>query len=163
MTQLHTFARRTLVIVCAAFGLTAGADVTLENRVQKLEHFVDEVGARQVRLAEAEKVIPGDELRYTIVFSNRGAQTVDAGSVVITNPLPASTEYIDGTAFGAGTEITFSVDDGTTFANSADLTVVRDGREAPASSADYTAIRWTFAPALEPGATSHVWFNVRLK
>lgn len=137
--------------------------VTLTNRVEKVERFKTPDGALESRLVPAEKVIPGDELRYTIVFENTGEQAVDAGSVVITNPLPANTEYLDGTAFGAGTDISFSTDGGQSFANPDELLVLADGVETLAQARDYTTIRWVFAPELAPGEKSHVSFNVRLK
>ena len=146
-----------------ALGLPAAAQVTLENSVQKVERFVDETGAVQTRLVDADKVIPGDELRYTIVFVNDGSETVDANSIVITNPVPDNTVYIDGTAFGSGTDVTFSIDDGAAFDTAPNLAVVEGDAEVPASASDYTTIRWAFAPVLQPGAKSHVSFNVRLQ
>jgi uncharacterized repeat protein (TIGR01451 family) len=113
-------------------------------------------------MVDANSVVPGDELRYTITFTNDGGETVDAGSVVITNPLPDETEYLDGTAFGSGTDIVFSVD-GENFAAPEALSVIQDGVEAPASAKDYHSIRWAFRPALEPGETGNVSFSVRLK
>jgi hypothetical protein len=88
---------------------------------------------------------------------------VDAGTVVITNPIPENTVYLADSAFGAGTQIVYSVDGTEHFAAPDKLTVVREGVQVPATSADYTAIRWTFGPALAAGAQGHVSFNVRLK
>jgi len=87
---------------------------------------------------------------------------VDAGSIVITDVVPAHTEYLDGTAFGAGTQIWYSVD-GEMYAPPNELTVVNDGVEMLASAKDYRSIRWTFAPALDPGDSGYISFNVRLK
>lgn len=150
------------LFVAAAISATAAAQVTLENSVQKVETFVNEAGEPQRRLVDAGSVVPGDELRYTITFTNDGGETVDAGSVVITNPIPEETEYLDGTAFGSGTDIVFSVD-GENFAAPEALTVIQAGVETPASAKDYTSIRWVFRPALEPGETGNVSFSVRLK
>ena len=155
--------RRFATILMIALGLPAVAQVTLDNSVQKVERFVAENGELEMRLVPADKVIPGDELRYTIAFENTGDETVDAQSIVITNPIPASTEYIDGTAFGSGTRVEFSVDSGEQFALADDLMTLNEGVEVPASARDYTTIRWTFEPVLVAGAKSHVAFNVRLK
>ena len=142
---------------------TIEPQVTLTNRVEKIQRVANPDGSVEARLVPAEQVIPGDELRYTIVFENHGGAAVDAGSVVITNPLPADTEYLDGTAFGAGTQISFSADGGKSFAQPQDLFVLADGDEVLALAKDYTAIRWIFAPELAPGEKSYVSFNVRLK
>ncbi len=123
---------------------------------------MNEAGEPQRQLVDADSVVPGDELRYTITFTNDGGASVDAGSVVITNPIPDETEYLDGTAFGSGTDIVFSVD-GENFAAPEALTVTRGGAEVPAAAKDYRSIRWVFRPALEPGETGNVSFGVRLK
>ena len=162
-SELRMMGRALRVLVTAAlFGLaaSAAAQVTLVNSVQKVEKYVDETGAVQQRLVSAERVIPGDELRYTITFTNEGEAVVDAGSIVITNPIPESTEYLDGTAFGSGTDIVFSADEGASLA-APDL-VLDDTRDI-AGAQDYTTIRWVFQPSLEPGQQSYVSFNVRLK
>lgn len=141
---------------------SAAAQVSLENTVQKVETFVNEAGEPQRRLVDAESVVPGDELRYTITFTNKGGEVVDAGSIVITNPIPAETTYLDGTAFGSGTEIDYSVD-GENFGSAEDLTISQGEAAVIASARDYTSIRWVFQPALEPGETGNVSFSVRLK
>ncbi len=164
--RLRSCITGTLRLLLATLGLllavSAAAQVTLSNSVKKVENLVDEDGRVERQLVDATRVVPGDELRYTITFTNNGGEVVDAGSVVITNPIPESTEYLDGTAFGAGTEIVFSTD-GERFAAASELMVEKDGSEALASAKDYATIRWTFGPELKPGETGHVSFNVRLK
>jgi uncharacterized repeat protein (TIGR01451 family) len=150
------------LVVAITAPAVATAQVTLENSVQKIETFLNDADEPQRRLVDASSVVPGDELRYTITFSNDGGESVDAGSVVITNPIPAKTEYLDGTAFGSGTDIVFSLD-GENFAAADALSVVQAGVESPASAKHYRSIRWVFHPALEPGETGHVSFSVRLK
>ena len=86
----------------------------------------------------------------------------DAGSIVITNPVPDNTEYLEGTAFGAGTRILFSVD-GESCAAPEALSIGSGETDAAASARDYRVIRWVFEPSLAAGATGHVSFNVRLK
>jgi len=140
----------------------AAADVALTTTAQKIEKFTAPDGAVATRLIPAQKVLPGDDVRYTITFVNGGDKPVDAGTVVVTNPVPEHTHYIADSAFGSGTTITYSVDGGRTFHPAADLMVVRDGVKVPATAEDYTTIRWKFAPALAPAAQSFVSFNVRL-
>lgn len=154
----------TMILACAcAFAASAAeAQVRLENTIKKVETFVNEAGDVERRLVDANSVVPGDELQYTVRFTNEGTLPVDAGTIVITDAIPAHTEYLEGTAFGAGTEVMFSVD-GEAFGQPDELNVVKEGAEMIASARDYRSIRWTFAPALEPGETGHVSFNVRLK
>lgn len=151
-----------LALLSAFATSLAHAQVRLDNTIKKVETFVNEAGDVERRLVDANSVVPGDELQYTVHFTNNGQESVDAGTIVITDAIPAHTEYLDGTAFGAGTEIWFSVD-GEMFASPADLSVVKDGAEMAAAAKDYRSIRWAFAPALEPGDSGYVSFNVRLK
>ena len=151
------------VLACAGWIAPALADVKLNTTVQKMERVAAPDGSVGSRLVPAEKVIPGDDVHYTISFVNDGKSAADAGSVVITNPVPENTQYIADSAFGSGTTVQFSVDGGKTFHPANELSVVRDGVKMPATSADYTTIRWIFGPALAPAAQSYVSFNARLQ
>ena len=104
----------------------------LENTHMKVEAVVNELGVAERHLVDADSVLPGDELRYTILFNNDGTEVVDAQSIVITTPIPADTEYLQGTASGLATEIVFSVD-GETFARPEELLVVDGEREVQAA------------------------------
>ena len=166
---VHTLFRRavrlltlclTLLTVFAA--TTAHAQVKLDNTIKKVETFVNDAGEVERRLVDASSVIPGDELQYTVHFTNNGQLPVDPGTIVITDVVPEHTEYLDGTAFGAGTEVWFSVD-GESYAAPAELSLVKDGVEVIASAKDYRSIRWSFGPQLAPGDSGYVSFNVRLK
>ena len=156
---------RALALVLAV-GMSANAwsagEIELRNIVEKIEVFVNEDGEEERRLVPATSVVPGDELRYTIFFANVSADvTVDAGSVVITNPIPESTQYVGGSAFGAGTSIEFSVD-GENWGDPDSLVIVEDAGERLAEPEDYTHVRWTLEPALEPGDEGSVFFRVKL-
>ncbi|HSG90741.1 MAG TPA: hypothetical protein VLA56_16110 [Pseudomonadales bacterium] len=154
-----------VVLSAMAAGAQAEGEVRLENRVQKVEYFTNDQGETESRLVEPAAVVPGDELRYTISFENVSADvTVDAGSVVITNPIPPQVRYLEGSAFGAGTRISYSADLGETWGEPDDLVVVGDdGSERVATPAEYTHIRWVFEPALEPGQQGSVSFRARLR
>jgi len=155
--------RALAALLFVLFGLPAVADVNLNTSVQKVQTYVTEDGERKTRLVSAEEIVPGDELRYVIEYSNVGGLAVDQDSIVITDPIPKDTIYVSGTAFGSGTEISFSVDEGGEFVAERDLRVERNGVVTIASPEDYTTIRWKFGPVLEPGQKGHVSFNVVLK
>jgi uncharacterized repeat protein (TIGR01451 family) len=152
-----------LALVLGLWASAAVAEVKLDHTIQKVVHKTGIGGADETKLVAADRAVPGDELVYTITFTNNGAKAVDAGSVVITNPIPAELDYLPGTAFGSGTSVTFSTDGGKTFAEPSRLTAVVDGATVTAPVTAYTTIRWTFAPALAPGASSSVSFHARLK
>ncbi|MEM9622701.1 MAG: hypothetical protein AAF993_13700 [Pseudomonadota bacterium] len=150
-----------LLMLCVLPAMGAQAEVRLDNSIKKVESFVDDNGNVERRLVPADKVVPGDELQYTVAFTNAGDAAVDAGTIVITDVIPAHTFYVDGTAYGAGTEITFSVD-GKNFASPAELKSDRPEVNGIAQAGEYQAIQWAFGPALHPGETGRVSFNVRL-
>lgn len=140
---------RLLIVVCGLIAsVQVSGDVILETSVLKVETAGDVNAAP--RMVEASRVVSGDELRYTITFTNQGTEAVEASSIVITNEIPAGTEYVQGTAAGPNTDIVFS-SDGERFAAPG----TQSGAQAPV-----TVIRWTYRPALEPAESSSVSFNV---
>lgn len=153
-----------LVLLSVTTAAMAQEPVRLVSSVQKVETFVNEQGEQERRLVAAERVVPGEELRYTVTFANQGSETVDAGSIVITNPVPNNTIYLEDSAGGSGTDVVFSVDGGDTWGTPDELLISgEDGVSRLAEAAEYTHIRWTFRPALESGEESSVFFRVRLR
>jgi uncharacterized repeat protein (TIGR01451 family) len=156
-------------VACALLALALHAsasvapEVTLDYEVQKVVQTGSTDPAAATLLVPADAVAPGDELVYTIAFTNEGASAVAARGVVITNPIPPELVFVAGSAAGDDTEISYSVDDGRTFAPPEGLTVAADGIERTAPASSYTTIRWVFTVPLEPGATSRVWFRARLE
>jgi uncharacterized repeat protein (TIGR01451 family) len=150
------------LVASTAYAPDAAARVTLSNTVAKYEETQGPGGQLERRLVAVDEVFPGDELIYTITFANEGREEVAAGSIVITNPIPDVAEYVDGSAAGEDTSITFSVD-GETFAEPEALMMQRGDRRTVAGPADYQAIRWAYLYSLEPGEKSTVSFAVRLR
>ena len=150
------------VILAGVFvAAAATAQVKLENSVQKVETYLDDAGSEAHRLVAANNVVTGDELRYTISLTNEGVDIVDAGSIVITNPLPPDTLYVEGSATGAGTQILYSLDD-ENFAPADELQVSQGVVRVAGGAADYRSIRWVYQRELGPGESSSVSFNLLL-
>lgn len=145
--------------LCAA-ALAAGpalAEVQLATAVSLVQTFLGEDGQLERRLADPDDAAPGDELRYTITFTNTGVVPVEAGAIVITNPIPESTEYVPGSAGGEGVRILFTAD--VEWPGNGGN---EGGVEQPASAAEVRAVRWIYARPLAPGASGEVWFHLRL-
>lgn len=152
-----------VLLLAISYSAVAMAEGTVDVRtvVQKEEFTVNEDGETVRKLVDADVVVPGETVFYTITFRNVGEAPAD--NVVITNPIADTLVYVDGSAFGPGTDIRFSVDGGKTFAPAAELRVVEDGVERRASASDYTHVRWVMNNDLEAGAQAVARFAAILE
>jgi len=129
-----------------------------EQKVQQQEIYVDENGEEQTRFTDATRVIPGAEIFYTVTYRNLGEEPAE--KVTINYPVPNNMDYVDGTARGNNTTITFSVDNGNSFDVPDNLLVTdAEGAQKPASVVDYTHIRWVVGSNLAPGTSGTVQFS----
>ena len=156
-----------LALATAAFAVganaqsPAGGGVQLVNAAHK-EVEVEEAGRKVRKLVEPGKMVPGDEVVYTISYVNKGSRPAER--VVVVNPVPQHTKFRAGSVEGANTEIAYSADGGKTYAAPDRLTVAtRDAKGTPATrpavAADITHIRWTLKEPLPPGASGQVRFR----
>lgn len=125
--------------------------VELKTVAEVEQAYVDERGQAAKRLVPAAKVLPGDEVVWTIVASNVCATA--AGDVAITNPVPTHMHYVGDSAFGPGADIQFSLD-GRGFATASALTVTEsDGTKRAARAEEYSHIRWVLPRPMGPSET----------
>ena len=119
-------------------------------------------GEKEYKLVEPATVLPEDEILYIITFANTGDQP--ASNIIITNPIPNDSLYKQGSAFGAGTIIDFSVDGGKTYDKPENLTIKNaEGVEVVADVDQYTHIRWLYTEPLQPGQEGTVTFRTIIK
>lgn len=122
------------------------------------EVTVNEGGEQKTKLQPVEKVLPGDEVIYILSFANEG--DTEASNLIINNPIPEHTWYRQGSAFGAGTQISVSVNGGKKYGQLVELTVpLADGGERTATFKDVTHVRWALDYALQPGKTGTVSYR----
>ncbi|MEM9401808.1 MAG: hypothetical protein AAGA44_04860 [Pseudomonadota bacterium] len=143
-----------------AFAQSEGT-LDVSTTVDKVQVTTNEAGEEVTELVPAETVVPGERVIYTTSFRNTGTEAAE--NVVITNPISENLLYVEGSAFGPGMNLEFSVDDGQSFASADALTVSADGGERPATPEDYTHIRWSLPGDLEAGAQGVVRFTALLK
>lgn len=148
------------VVLATSAAAQDGGHLNVKTTVQKEEITVNADGTTERRLLAADTVVPGDDVVYTIVFTNVSVEPAD--NVVITNPIADTLTYVDGSAFGAGTVIEFSADGGRTFGAAGTLTVDSNGSPRPARAEDFTHVRWTMQNDLEPGTQGMALFRARL-
>lgn len=136
--------------------------ILLKTVAEIQQTATDERGRPSTRLVPAEKVVPGDEVVYTVSATN--VCESDAEKVVIDNPIPEHMNYVAQTATGPGTDVTFSVDGGFNYAAPQALSMANpDGTRRPAVAADYTHIRWVMRNPLKPGAVAFATFRAVLE
>lgn len=129
------------------------------------EITVNENGKDVIKRVAAEDADPQSILFYTLNYANSGDET--AQNVAIVDPIPENTVYIAGSATGAGTEITFSIDNGKSYKKPSLLTYEvknPDGttEKNSASPEQYTHIRW-LVESIPSGEKGEVSFQVTVK
>jgi uncharacterized repeat protein (TIGR01451 family) len=151
-----------VLTLSAAVMAEKDAVIELKTLAEIEVEVVTEEGEKEIQRVDASKVIPGDEVIYTIHYANTG--TEPAENIVITDPIPEHMLYLDGSAAGEGAIVTFSVDDGKSFDVATNLKVpADDGGERPARASDYTHVKWTLEGDVEPEASGFVTFRAQLQ
>jgi uncharacterized repeat protein (TIGR01451 family) len=121
---------------------------------------------KEKKLVTADTINSGDVIFYTLSYVNSGDDA--ATNAVLDDPIPKGTVYIDGTAFGKDSDITFSIDGGKTYKKPSLLTYeiikLPDGKmeRRVVSCEKYTDIRWTIGVVPARGS-GQVGFQVRAK
>ncbi|MDH3350510.1 MAG: hypothetical protein OEM60_08440 [Gammaproteobacteria bacterium] len=153
------------MVVLLALSVTAypqeQGHLNVRTVVQKEQVKVNEKGEAESELVAADTVVPGERVVYTITFQNISEEPAE--NVVITNPISGDLMYVDGSAFGPGSDIQFSVDGGLTFAKATELTVTEDGTTRSAGAGDFTHIRWVMQQELAAGAQGVARFSAVLE
>ena len=149
-----------LSISLLALALSASpalAEVVAEQAVE--QEIVKKAADGSVKLERvaATVVAPGDEVIYSIRFNNNGAEP--AGDIVMVMPVPEEITYVEGSAAGRPSKITFSADGGNTYLTRGRLTVKEEGVERAATGAEITHIKWTIDEPLAPEARAEVFYR----
>jgi len=151
------------VIACAfhapAFAQANCVELKTTGEVEK--EVVNDKGEKTKTLVAAAdtKVIPGTEVIWTVTAKNACKESSD--KVVITNPVPEHMTLVPGSVFGAGADVTYSVD-GKTFAPAGKLTVTENGATRAARAEEYRQIRWEFKNPIPAGSSAFGRFRATL-
>lgn len=154
---------RTALAMAALFaGVPAAAQETgaLTSRIELEKTVAGAAGqpARKTYVAP-DVVVPGDRVRVTLIFTNKGA--APAAGVNLVNPIPEGLVF-DETADPAGFGV--STDGGKTFGALAALTIaIAGGAPRAATATDVTHVRWSWPEAIAPGQSRSVSFFGRVK
>jgi uncharacterized repeat protein (TIGR01451 family) len=163
--RVRHFRRAALLGAC--LGAAAHAEAPLSEgpisvkSVAEVETRVTVAGVEVVKLAPADRLVPADQVLYTLEVRNTDASAVPAPTV--TYPIPEHMVYIANSAIGPGADVSYSVD-GHSFDKPENLKVpATAGGLRPATPADYTHIRWQFRHALKANSTAFVRFRALVK
>jgi len=140
-------------------------DLDLKLSVEKKVVLSNAEGETRTEWREVRNLKPGDMLKYTITYTN--TSTTEARDAVIVDSVPFRSEYVNDSAAGKNTEITFSLD-GNVFQPPALLKyrVTAPGtpeQEFSATPEMYTHIRWPITKPVPTGGAGKVSFKVILK
>jgi uncharacterized repeat protein (TIGR01451 family) len=135
--------------------------IELKTVAESEQEYVNEQGRKATRLVPAAKVVPGDEIVWTITAKNVCDKA--ANNIVIANPVPEQMSFVANSAVGVGADITYSLD-GKEF-KTPDALVVKDatGATRPARADELRAVRWTYTAAFQPGAIAFVRYRALVK
>lgn len=101
----------------------------------------------------AGSLIPGDEVRYRLRFTNTTQGPVK--NILITNPIPAGLRFVPASAKADRDDVRveYSIDTGRTFSAEPTIEVVEDGRPVrrPAPPELFTDVRWAVSGWVQPG------------
>lgn len=129
-----------------------------EKEIEK----INSQGKKEFKRVEPSLVMPGEEIIYTLSYSNAGKEP--AKNIFITNPIPQHMAYKANSATGENTAIVYSLDGGKTFEKPENLKVrTSDGKERVAMAENYSHIRWVIQKPLPPGAKGDVSFRALLQ
>lgn len=153
---------RSILFACSfmvlATPLALGQEFTATQSVAKQVPVQNEDGSVTTNLVSAERVVPGEQVFYELVYDNGTAEPAENVSLVMA--VPPEVQFQDNSAASeTAADIAYSTNGGDSFAQRAELTVDEDSQTRAAGPDDITHVRWTFAEPVEPGETGTVGFQ----
>jgi uncharacterized repeat protein (TIGR01451 family) len=150
-----------LCAVAAARGQAASEAIAVKA-IAEVETRVSRNGRDAIKLAPADRLVPGDQVIYTLEIRNLGSATLPPLSVPYA--IPDHMRYIADSAVGPGAEVSYSIDGGRTFDRPENLKVAAPaGGLRPATAADYTHIRWQLKHSLKGNSVAFARFRAIVK
>lgn len=166
--KMKTFKKALLAVALAVvlMPLSAWAKPEVKiNVIAEKEIVIVEAEKKIVKRVPADSVKPGETIFYTLSVANQGDEK--ATHIVVNNPIPQGAFYVNQSAFGKQSIITFSADNGATFNLPGLLkveTTSKDGKieKKAAKPVQYTTVRWTI-DEISPGKTRILGFQATVK
>ena len=147
-----------LLVLSAAFAAKA------QKAPRALQISAENLNARAPRHADSSRVLPGDTLRYHLLFTNVSAGAVHG--IVLDNPIPAGLRYAAGSAKADRSDVAilYSIDGGKSYSAVPTIDAVIDGRheQHAAPSELYTHVRWAIRGDVPTGAQVRAEYDAQV-
>lgn len=161
LSHRHIVFSLLLLTALSAQAQTAKPCIELKGDQHMEQEYTDAQGKKATRLVAPGKVVPGNEVIYTITAKN--VCDKPATAVVINNDVPQHMVYVMNSAMGVGTDIVYSVD-GKSFVKLDALSIKNaDGTSRAPQADDIKSIRWVYSAPINPGQTGFVRFRASVK
>lgn len=160
--------RTALVALWALSAVATAQDATNPVAVDLEVYVVSQVtrddGTREERFTAATEARPGQVVEYRLIVRNVGEETLPAGIVVVTGPVPEGTQFVpfSATPSDEGLLTEHSADRGTTFAEG-NVFVGEGDQRRIADPTQYDAVRWTLLEPFEPGQQRVLVYRVTVR
>lgn len=160
--SIEILATTGLLLMAAIAAAQEATDPLTIKAIAEVESKSIAHGREVTKLIPADRVVPGDQVIYTLEARNTGGAAIDAP--VIVHPIPEHMRYVADSAVGPGAEVSYSVDGARSFDRAENLKVPgKDGVQRPAGAADYTHIRWRLKNSLKANSVAFVRFRARVE
>jgi len=161
---MNKLIQRTLITGFLLLSAALAARAQKAPRAQALTISAENISTHAVRQADASRVLPGDTVRYHLLFTNVSAGAVHG--IVLDNPIPAGLRFAPGSAKAdrADVAILYSIDGGKTYAAAPMIDAIVDGQheQRPAPAEMYTHVRWSVRGDVPKGAQIRAEYDAQV-
>lgn len=150
------------LILLSAFSVSAHASGLKATQIVEVATVsVDADGVESRSFSPATDVEPGEQVRYSLAYTNEGGDAAENVSLVM--PVPTAVTYVEASVLGASNDVLFSIDAGQTYAARESL-MIGEGDFARLATADeITHIKWAFSDPIAPTSSGKISFEAVLK
>ncbi len=152
----------TSIFIAGLVGSSSALALTAQQKVDRVVTIINPDGTQDIRLEKADKMTPGDTVRYSIDYYNDDDKPAE--QIVLMTAVPPQIEFFEGSADKTDVLTVYSADGGKSFAARDELVVIdAEGNQTPAQAAELTHIRWTILVPVDPDTGGTLSFSGRLK
>ena len=144
------------ILALTVWGLLAACTLVYAGSLESLmeTYLVTKDKAGQEVFTKTDSALPGDVVEYRTTYRNGGDSPLSG--LVVQVPVPASTQYLPGSAHcGLPHDLMVSIDGGVTWDKEPVMRIRKDGdgveKQVIVGSKEYSHIRWIPKQPIQPG------------